>query len=110
LCRVLLATQAQTQASRVRLPRPAQLHVGWEKGGEGNPCDPPQARSASEHTRKVVGLVLVLRGHVPACMLSRTRASVDRFPECGRNAGNAERLQGGTNSLCPGLSDKSAYS
>src|SRR5215469_1985035 len=53
------------------------------EGWGGQPLRSTPGPYASEHTRKVVGLVLVQRGHVPACMLSRTR------PEsiASRNAG-----------------------
>ncbi len=40
--------------------------------GEGNPCDPAQARLQVSRHVKVVGLLLVQRGHVPTRMLSRT--------------------------------------
>ncbi len=50
--------------------RPVRLQVGWEKAGEGNPCDPAQARMQVSIHVKVVGLLLVQRGHVPTRMLS----------------------------------------
>jgi hypothetical protein len=52
--------------------RPVRLQVGWEKAGEGNPYEPAQARMQVSIHVKVVGLLLVRRGHVPARMLSRT--------------------------------------
>ena len=40
--------------------------------GEGNPYDPAQARMQVSIHVKVVGLLLVLRGHVPTHMSSPT--------------------------------------
>jgi hypothetical protein len=56
--------------------RPVRLQVGWEKAGEGNPDDPAQARSQMSEHVKVVGLLLVWRGHVPTHMRSRTAPQV----------------------------------
>jgi hypothetical protein len=56
--------------------RPVRLQVGWEKAGEGNPTDPAQARSQMSEHVKVVGLLLVWRGHVPTHMFSRTAPQV----------------------------------
>ncbi len=39
--------------------------------GEGNPCDPAQARSHMSEPVKVVGLLLDQRGHDSDDMLSR---------------------------------------
>jgi hypothetical protein len=44
--------------------------------GEGNPIDPAQARLQVSRHVKVVGLLLVQRGHVPTHMLSRTAPQV----------------------------------
>jgi len=44
--------------------------------GEGNPRDPAQARMQVSIHVKVVGLLLVQRGHVPTQMLSRTAPQV----------------------------------
>jgi hypothetical protein len=44
--------------------------------GEGNPFDPAQARMQVSIHVKVMGLLLDLRGHVPAHMLSRTAPQV----------------------------------
>ncbi len=44
--------------------------------GEGNPGDPAQARMQVSIHVKVVGLLLVQRGHVPTRMLSRTAPQI----------------------------------
>jgi hypothetical protein len=56
--------------------RPVRLQVGREKPGEGNPDDPGQARSQMSEHVKVVGLLLVLREHVPTHMFSRAASQV----------------------------------
>ncbi len=48
------------------------LYVRREMVGEDKPSDPAQARSLICEHVKVVGLLLVQRGHVPICKLFRT--------------------------------------
>jgi hypothetical protein len=52
--------------------RPLRLQVVGEKPGEGNPADPGQARLQMSRHVKVVGLRLVQRDVVSACIISRT--------------------------------------
>jgi hypothetical protein len=52
--------------------RPVQLQAGWEKPVEGHPKEAGQARMQMRIHVKVVGLSLVLAGHVPARVRSRT--------------------------------------
>ncbi|HKF36365.1 MAG TPA: hypothetical protein VKB35_05640, partial [Ktedonobacteraceae bacterium] len=49
-----------------RVPPSAADRVVGEKPVEGHPSEAGQARSADEHTRKVVGLFLAGSGDVPA--------------------------------------------
>jgi hypothetical protein len=53
-------TSQRPQAAEAQ--RPARLEAGWEKGGEGNPCDPPQARMQTSIQLKVVGLAAGPKG------------------------------------------------
>ncbi len=41
--------------------------------GEGNPCDPAQARSHMSEHAKAEGLLLVRLGDVPICIVLRTQ-------------------------------------
>ena len=59
-----------------RLTRPVWLDVRREMAGEGTPDDPAQARSQTSEHVKVVGLLLVQRGHVPTHMPSRTASHI----------------------------------
>ncbi len=56
--------------------RPAWLQVRREMAGEGSLIDPAYARSQMSEHVKVVGPLLVQRGHVPICMLSRTSPQI----------------------------------
>jgi len=65
-----------TASTVITAERPVRLQVGREKPGEGNPEDPGQARSQMSEHVKVVGLLLVLREHVPTHMRSQTAPRV----------------------------------
>ncbi len=68
-----IGSREHTRAAEQRLVR---LQVGWERTEEGNPYDPVDARMQMSIHVKVVGLLLVQRGHVPTRMLSRTASHV----------------------------------
>jgi hypothetical protein len=61
--------------------------------GEGNPGDPAQARLQVSRHVKVVGLLLVQRGHVPTQMRLSDNTSSHHTLECGRNAGVPDGLR-----------------
>ena len=60
---------------------------------EGNPCDPVDARLQMSRHVKVVGLLLVQRGHVPTRMLVLDIISSFHTLEFGGNAGVPYRLR-----------------
>jgi hypothetical protein len=61
--------------------------------GEGNPTDPAQARLQVSGHVKVVGLLLVQRGHVPTRMRLSDSTSSHNTREFGRNAGVPDGLR-----------------
>ena len=61
--------------------------------GEGNPTDPAQARLQVSRHVKVVGLLLVQRGHVPTQMRLSDNTSSHNTLEFGRNAGVPDGLR-----------------
>jgi len=61
--------------------------------GEGNPTDPAQARLQESRHVKVVGLLLVQRGHVPTQMRLSDNTSSHNTLEFGRNAGVPDGLR-----------------
>jgi hypothetical protein len=61
--------------------------------GEGNPTDPAQARMQVSIHVKVVGLLLVQRGHVPTRMRLLDSTSSHNTLEFGRNAGVPDGLR-----------------
>jgi hypothetical protein len=61
--------------------------------GEGNPGDPAQARLQVSRHVKVVGLLLVQRGHVPTRMRLSDSTSSHNTLEFGRNAGVPDGLR-----------------
>ncbi len=73
--------------------RPVRLQVGWEKAGEGNPCDPAQARlQVSRHAESGGATV------GPTGARSNPHALVDSTSshntlECGGNAGVPDGLR-----------------
>ena len=61
--------------------------------GEGNPTDPAQARLQVSRHVKVVGLLLVQRGHVPTHMRLSDNTSSHNTLEFGGNAGVPDGLR-----------------
>jgi hypothetical protein len=88
--------------------RPLRLQVVGEKPVEGYPAEAGQARMQMSIHVKVVGLSLVLRGHVPARVLSRTSpdplASWNTEGTLGRLNGEGRRKRS-----YPGLFCKFGY-
>src|SRR2546421_3221914 len=75
------------RASNAAAERPVRLQVGWEKAGEGNPCEPAQARmQVSIHAQSGGAPVGPPRARSNPNALSDS-TWVHNTPEFGRNAG-----------------------
>ena len=82
-----------SHASNAVAERPVRLYVGWEKAGEGNPCEPAQARmQVSIHAESGGAPVGPTRARSNPNALS-DNTWVHNTPEFGRNAGVLDGLR-----------------
>src|SRR6516162_3053711 len=100
-----MALETPLQTERMR--RPVRLQVGWEKPAEGNSDEAGQAGRFA--TSNVVRLSLVLRGHAPAHMLSRTAPELIASWNAEGTPGMLDRFRA-ARTLCPALSENLGYS
>jgi hypothetical protein len=68
----LFQKEAEVSSGPLAPARPLRLQVVGEKPVEGHPAEAGQARMQASIHVKVVGLLLVQRGVVSTCIISRT--------------------------------------